>query len=61
MHIAFIDSNPVGLGALRAAKRAGHHVTFVSSNRFAAFIGGIEAVQNAQHSDQVVQNRFVAE
>lgn len=55
MHIAFIDSNPVGLGALRAAKRAGHHVTFISSNRFAAFIGGIEAVQNAQHSDQVVQ------
>jgi biotin carboxylase len=32
MHIAFVDSNPAGLAAIRLAKLAGHRVTFVQSS-----------------------------
>ncbi|CAM3460595.1 ATP-grasp domain-containing protein [Paracidovorax anthurii] len=55
MHIVFVDSNMVGLGALRAARQAGHFVTFVRSNRFAAFIQGVEMTGDPQYCDQVVQ------
>jgi biotin carboxylase len=33
MHIAFVDSNPAGLDAIRAARDLGHHVTFIESSR----------------------------
>ena len=55
MNIVFVDSNPVGLGALRAAKRAGHFVTFISSTDFADFLNGLDVVSNPEHSDQVIQ------
>jgi biotin carboxylase len=31
MHIAFVDANPAALDAIRAAKQAGHRVTFIES------------------------------
>jgi biotin carboxylase len=31
MHIAFVDANPAALDAIRAAKQAGHQVTFIES------------------------------
>lgn len=31
MHIAFVDANAAAIEAVRAAKQAGHHVTFVES------------------------------
>jgi biotin carboxylase len=32
MHIAFVDSNPAALEAIRAAKELGHQVTFIESD-----------------------------
>jgi biotin carboxylase len=33
MHLAFVDSNPAGLDAIRAAKDLGHRVTFIESTQ----------------------------
>jgi biotin carboxylase len=48
MHIAFVDSNTVGLAALRTARRHGHHVSFVTSRRFAGLMGGRQVLDNAE-------------
>jgi biotin carboxylase len=55
MHIAFVDTNTVGLQAMDAARRAGHHATYVCSRRFAALVGGLETVRAGGHADAVVE------
>jgi biotin carboxylase len=55
MHIVFVDTNVVGLKALRAAKRRGHTVTFVCSRAFSQIIGGADAARGPDLSDEVVE------
>lgn len=55
MHIAFVDSNPVGLNALLAAKRLGHEVTFVSSKQFVELLGNLSAVETRGLADRIVR------
>lgn len=58
MHIVFIDSNAVGLNALKAAKRRGYDVTFVISRAFADIIGGPDTVRDSIYADNVVEIEF---
>ncbi|MBC8721072.1 MULTISPECIES: ATP-grasp domain-containing protein [Paraburkholderia] len=55
MHIAFVDSNPVGLNALLAAKRRGHEVTFVSSKQFVEFLGDLSTIEARGLADRIVR------
>jgi biotin carboxylase len=55
MRVAFVDSNAVGLNALRAARQAGHEVVFIGSRRFAGLIGGFAQLRSGGHADEVVE------
>ncbi len=55
MHIAFVESNAVGLGAPAAAKRAGHQVTYIGSQSFAGLIGGLDTVRQPAYTDRVIE------
>jgi biotin carboxylase len=54
-HIAFIDSNKAGLGAIRAAKRLGHRVTFLRSSDLKFLHDGAEFDGIASLIDRTVE------
>ncbi|NIF86920.1 ATP-grasp domain-containing protein [Burkholderia sp. Cy-637] len=55
MHITFVDSNPVGLKALAAARAAGHRITFVASRQFAGLLDPDSMARCRELADRIVE------
>ncbi|MCH9271755.1 ATP-grasp domain-containing protein [Pantoea ananatis] len=53
MHIVFVDSNRIGLQALRAAKQAGHQVTYVGSRRLETLVDNFDSLRDPTLTDDV--------
>lgn len=54
MHVVIVDSNRIGLRALRAAKRAGHYVTFIGSRRLEELVVSFDHLRAPELTDRVV-------
>ncbi|WP_299775923.1 ATP-grasp domain-containing protein [uncultured Tateyamaria sp.] len=53
-HVVFVDTSIIGLRALRAAKKAGHYVSFIGSRRLEKLVGSFEVLRDQTLTDQVV-------